>query len=128
MKRETGTAPVGTGAITVLTVLLVLCLCVFSALTLSTAQGDLSLSERNAQMVTAWYQADAEAARQYDAFAAGTDAELESRIPMTDTQCLYLHLSRTDQGEVAVLAWQMISDETAPTEEDQRLPVFTGEF
>jgi len=128
MKREKGSSPVGTGAITVLTILLVLCLCIFSALTLSTAQGDLSLSERNAQMVTAWYQADAEAARQYGAFAAGTDSELESKIPMTDTQYLYLHLSRTDQGEVTVLAWQMISDETELTDADQHLPVFTGEF
>ena len=70
---EKGNSPVGVGVLTVLTVLLVLVLAVFSALTYATAQADLSLSRINADTVTAWYAADAQAAAlldQVEAFAA----------------------------------------------------------
>ena len=67
MKREGSviSSPVGVGVITVITVLLVLSLSIFSALTLSTARADLALSRRNADTVTAYYAADAQAAALY---------------------------------------------------------------
>ena len=48
----------GIGGVTLLTVLLVLCLTLFSVLALSSAQADLRLSEKNARMVTAYYTAE----------------------------------------------------------------------
>ena len=45
------TSPIGVGVISILTVLLVLCLAVFAALTLSSARADLALSRRNADTV-----------------------------------------------------------------------------
>ena len=48
--------------VTVFTVLLVLTLSVFSALTLTSARADLALSRTNARTVSAYYAADAEAA------------------------------------------------------------------
>lgn len=47
--------PVGIGVITVITILLVLTLSVFSALTLASARADLALSTRNAETVTSYY-------------------------------------------------------------------------
>lgn len=47
--------PVGIGVITVVTILLVLTLSVFSALTLASARADLALSKRNAETVTTYY-------------------------------------------------------------------------
>ena len=47
--------PVGIGVITVITILLVLTLSVFSALTLASARADLALSKRNAETVTSYY-------------------------------------------------------------------------
>ncbi len=63
MMQSGQSSPVGIGAISILTVLLILSLSIFSTLTLSTANGDLALSEQNAQTVSDRYAADAEAAR-----------------------------------------------------------------
>ena len=51
----------GLGAATIFTVLLILCLTVFSILTLASAQADLRLTEKNALMVSSYYRADNEA-------------------------------------------------------------------
>ena len=116
--------PIGIGVVSIMTVLLVLTLSVFSALTLTSARADLSLSRTNAGTVAAYYAADAQAARMYAGFAAGDDAELDTYIPMTDTQSLHLHLVRGEDG-VEILAWQ-----TVPVEDDggdgDHLPVFDG--
>ena len=105
-------------------VVLLLSLAVFAALTFTTARSDLALSRTNADTVSAYYAADAQAAALYAQFAAGTDDELETDIPMTDTQSLHLHLVRGEDG-VEILAWQ-----TVPVEDDggdgDHLPVFDG--
>ncbi|NCB64160.1 MAG: hypothetical protein EOM52_11265, partial [Clostridia bacterium] len=73
--NETYPSPVGVGVLTVLTVLLVLVLAVFSVLTYAAAKADLALSERNAETVSAYYAADAEALRQKAYFLAGGEDE-----------------------------------------------------
>ena len=95
--------PIGIGVVSIMTVLLVLTLSVFSALTLTSARADLSLSRTNAGTVAAYYAADAQAARLYADFVSGTDDELEADIPMTGTQSLHLHLVRSGDG-VEILA------------------------
>jgi hypothetical protein len=117
-------SPMGVGVVTILTVLLVLCLTVFSALTLSTARSDLALSHRNADTVRAYYEADAQAARLYADFTGGDVPELETAIPMTETQSLYLHLIRQADGSVLTLAWRTQAEEE--TELDDHLPVWDG--
>ena len=92
------TSPIGVGVISILTVLLVLCLAVFAALTLSSARADLALSRRNADTVQAYYAADAQAVRCYEAFAAGQEDMLEATIPVTKYQSLYLRLARRADG------------------------------
>lgn len=119
--------PVGIGVITVFTVLLVLTLSVFSALTLTSARADLALSSTNAETVRAYYAADAEAAALYEEFAAGTEAELYTEIGLSDTQFLRLHLVR-ENGGVRIAAWQTVPNESSYDLEDDTLPVFTGEL
>ncbi|MEG0320577.1 MAG: hypothetical protein RR949_01255 [Oscillospiraceae bacterium] len=51
-------SPFGLGFLSVLNILLVLSLAVFSALTLSSAQSDLALSRRAAATVSAYYSGE----------------------------------------------------------------------
>lgn len=122
---EKGSSPIGVGVLTVLTVLLVLTLAVFSALTYTSARADLALSRTNAGTVAAYYAADAEAAALLEEFREGLEGELEATLPMTEAQSLYIHLSRGPDGGVRVLAWK-----TVPAREEVEigsgLPVFDG--
>jgi hypothetical protein len=52
----------GIGVVTLFVVLLILCLTVFSVLAFASANADLRLSEKNAEMVEAYYAADSLAA------------------------------------------------------------------
>lgn len=119
--------PVGIGVITVFTVLLVLTLSVFSALTFTSAKADLALSQTNAETVRAYYAADAEAAALYTRFAAGTEPELYTEIDLSETQFLRLHLLR-EGGAVRIAAWQTVPKESTYDSWDDTLPLFTGEL
>ena len=122
---EKGNSPVGVGVLTVLTVLLVLVLAVFSALTYATAKADLSLSRINADTVTAWYAADAQAAALLEEFEAGSEETLEATLPMTERQSLYVRFQREADGTVTVLDWRTVLTEEA--EEGSSLPVYGWE-
>ena len=122
-RRES--SPVGVGVLTVLTVLLALVLAVFSALTYATAKADLSLSRINADTVTAWYAADAQAAALLEEFEAGSEETLEATLPMTERQSLYVRFQREADGTVTVLDWRTVLTEEA--EEGSSLPVYGSE-
>lgn len=118
-------APVGIGLASLFTVLLVLVLAVFSALTLTTARADLALSRINAETAKAYYAADAQAVERYRAFAAGTGAELDEMIPMTQTQALHIHAVRNEDG-IKLLAWQTVPVDEGESLEEENLPVWGG--
>lgn len=124
---EKGNSPVGVGALTVLTVLLVLVLAVFSALTYVTARADLALSRINAATVTAWYDADAQAAALLEEFEAGSEETLEVTLPMTERQSLYVRFQRAADGTVTVLDWRTVLTETEEAGEGSGLPVYGWE-
>lgn len=115
-EKNAVSSPMGVGVITILTVLLVLTLSIFSALTLSSARADLALSRINADTVSAYYTADAQAARLWTDFSAGADGELEEVIPMTDNQHLYVHFIRDEAGTPVIESWTTVTDE--PSEEE----------
>ena len=123
---EKGNSPVGVGVLTVLTVLLVLVLAVFSALTYATAQADLSLSRINADTVTAWSAADAQAAALLEEFEAGSEETLEATLPMTERQSLYVRFQREADGTVTVLDWRTVTAEEE-TDVGSNLPVYGAE-
>ncbi|MCL1804792.1 MAG: hypothetical protein FWG28_02135 [Clostridiales bacterium] len=58
MSEKKGNPLYGIGGVTLLTVLLVLCLTLFSVLALSSAQADRRLSEKSAASVTAYYESE----------------------------------------------------------------------
>ena len=117
-------SPVGVGVLSVITVLLVLTISLFAALAVSTAQADLALSQKNAETVTAYYAADAQAAELYAAFAAGGQPSLEAEIPITQRQSLILRLNREADGRVEVVEWRT---HTSDIPAEDNLPVWNGE-
>lgn len=126
-KKNVLPSPIGVGVITLITVLLVLCLTIFSILTYSSAQADMRLSEVNAEAVAAYYDADAEAAELYAQFAAGTDAELETSLTVSDTQELHLHFVRNADGTAKILAWNTVAIGAAEQSfEEETLPLWLG--
>lgn len=128
MSEHKNRAPFGVGIATILTVLLVLSLTIFAALSLSSARADYALSEIGAQTVAAYYKADAQAVRLYKAFAAGEDEELERTLPMTENQSLFLHLRRLPDGGVQTLAWRTIpTGPDALDDGNDTIKVWTGE-
>ena len=76
MSKARNTAHAGIGIITIINILLVLCLAVFSTLTLSSARSDAALSKINAEAAGAYYRADAAAAK----LAALDDANLQAAL------------------------------------------------
>lgn len=126
--KERSASPIGVGVLTVLTILLVLTLAVFSALTYASARADLALSRKNADTVTAYYAADAQARSLRAQFAQGEEAELKATLPMTEAQSLYIHLERDLDGSVRTLAWKTVpaDEEGDAAFEEAPLPVFDG--
>lgn len=55
--------PSGIGLVSLFTVLMVLCVAVFAVLSLASARADWRITQRNGEAVSAYYQADAHAAR-----------------------------------------------------------------
>lgn len=119
-------SPVGVGVLTVLTILLVLILAVFSALTYASARADRNLSRINADTVTAWYAADAQAAALLEEFEAGSEETLEAALPMTERQSLYVRFQREADGTVTVLDWRTVTAEEE-TDVGPNLPVYGAE-
>lgn len=128
MSESKNRAPFGMGVATILTVLLVLCLTIFAALSLASARADYALSQIGADTVAAYYRADAQASALYRAFAAGDAAVLERILPMTENQSLYLHLRRLPDGGVETLAWRTIpTGADALDAGEDTMQVWTGE-
>ena len=61
MLRKRGAGGIGLGAVSILAVFVVLCMTVFSILSFTSARADQKLSEKNAQAVQEYYQAESEA-------------------------------------------------------------------
>ena len=110
--------PIGLGVTLILTVLLVLTLSLFAALTLSTARSDLALSQINAQTVEGYYRADSQAVEHYHAFSLGEDDTLEADIPINDTQALRIRFSRDEAGQPRIDLWETVSLQPQTQEEN----------
>ena len=110
MSKARNTAHAGIGIITIINILLVLCLAVFSTLTLSSARSDAALSKIN-EAAGAYYSADAAAAKLAAEFIGVTGTELIEAIPITEYQNLNIHLVRNDDGTIDVLEWSSGANE-----------------
>ena len=142
MKETAKTGRINIGTASIVLILLILCLAVFSLLSLSDAQASLSFARRRAESVQAFYQADAKAQAWADSIqgmsvsdalslgtvpeGASVEASEDSRtvtltIPLTQGQSLLAECRLSDG--------QLISSRIFNSEDyaiDTRLPVWTG--
>lgn len=119
------------GAASLMVIFTVLCLTIFSLLSLSSALADRRLSDAVNDSVQAYYKADAEAEAIYARLRAG---EVPAQVHLTgDTYAYACTVSETQQlqvqlknenGSWAVLQWQLVTLEQEHTDAD--LPVWDG--
>ena len=125
--RKFSYPPIHVGVSLLLVVFLVLCMVIFSVLSLSGALKDYKYSEKNAIRTTEYYEANnlaeeklAEIGRSMSADAAGT---IEFTVPINESKLLLVILE-VHPGETPgyqILTWKQIS--TADWTGDQTLPV-----
>lgn len=103
----------------------VLCLAVFSVLTLSTVLADSRLEAAANESVVAWYRADAAAEEILAELRAnGEDGIHDYSVPVSDTQRLDVSV-RLDGEEYEVLRWQLVYSELWQLNDS--LEVWSGE-
>ena len=116
-KRRFTPSLVGAGSLVI--IFAVLCLTLFTVLTLSTVQANKRLSDASIQAVSDYYAADQEAERIFAQLRSGQDSEslgvivlqndiFSYFIPISETQELSVQVQRTASGW-QVLRWQAVS-------------------
>ncbi|MGL5437150.1 MAG: hypothetical protein ACRDBO_17540 [Lachnospiraceae bacterium] len=144
---------VSIGSSSLILIFIILCLATFSLLSLSNAQGDWSLAEKNANAVKVYYQADCEGEKfvqmvgqTVDSIYAATDDEEERRqmlisglgdyyqtdtqiaqteIPMDFDQVLLVELLLGGEGHYSIRSWKVYNQKDYDI--DTSIPVWTGE-
>ena len=135
MKRNSETAaPLSTvGLSTVMVIVAVLCMTVFTVLTLATVRAQSATSDAGLASVSAWYEADCAAERTLaelrngsvpdGVLAEGKDLYLYS-CPVSDTQSIEV-TARITEENYEILRWQLVY--TADWQADDSLEVWTGD-
>lgn len=142
MKETAKTSRINIGTASIVLILLILCLAVFSLLSLSDAKASLSFARRRAESVQAFYQADAKAQTWADsirglelssALSQGSvpdGASVEaSEDGSTITLTIPLSQGQSLAAEYRLSDGQLISSRIFNSEDyaiDTRLPVWTG--
>lgn len=119
------------GAASLLVIFTVLCLTIFSLLSLSTALADRRLSDAAAESVQAYYEADTLAEEIYARLRAGETPEQVQvqgstyayACPVGKTQQLQVCLQQ-ENNTWSVLQWQLVTIENEHA--DSSLPVWDG--
>lgn len=127
--RKTTFPPIGVSALMV--IFSVLCLTVFALLAVSTVRADQRLSEKSAQAVTGYYQADCEAEEILARLRTGerpanvkeTNGIFTYTCPISETQTLVVEVT-VDGTDYNILRWQAVS--TADWQTSDQLPVWQG--
>ena len=142
MKETAKTSRINIGTASIVLILLILCLAVFSLLSLSDAQASLSFARRRAESVQAFYQADAKAQTWAnsirgmdisDALAFGAVPEGAETAASEDGSTIILTIPLS-QGQALSAEYQLsdrhlVSSRVFNSEDyaiDTRLPVWTG--
>ena len=135
---------IGVGSASIVLVFAVLCLTVFSLITLVVARNDKSLADAEAELVKSYYEADTKAERilaeileagaipetaQGIEIQTGWDRERETDVasyicPLSDQKELYVKVAIFDDS-VDIISWQMLDIGTWET--DDTLDLWLGE-
>lgn len=116
MKSDKRTVATPVGSTFLLTIFSVLCLLVFTILTISTAVAEKKLSEKAADSVSAYYAADLEAEKIFSTLRAGTvpanvtvDGNTYSySVEISPSLVLQVTLLQSE-NEWSVLQWETVS-------------------
>ncbi len=129
VKNTSRSGGINIGSATLLTLFAVLCLTIFSLLSLMSANNEWALATRTAEANTAYYVADLEAAKILEQLQAGEMPDgvtseffggYSYSVPIDDAQILKVELG----FDMSVTTWQVISvAEWAP---DDSLDVWDG--
>lgn len=130
MKKKDHISVPATGGSSLLVVFAVLCLVIFSLLSLNTALAEKRLSEASAKAAEEWYAADRKAQEIFARLRAGEAVPGVQRsgtvytyeIPASGHQTLLVSLEKNDH------CWEILSWQTIPHPEDgdTTLPVWQG--
>ena len=115
MKNNKHSAPPVVGGVSLLIIFAVLCLIIFSLLTISTAMAESRLSTANAEAVESFYEADLQAEEIFAQLRAGqlpdgvtVDGNFYYSCPVSSTLSLNVTLYNDGQNWT-VLQWQTVS-------------------
>ena len=120
MRKQETFSPAAVGGSSLLVIFAVLCLTVFSLLSLSSVQAERRLADAATQSVVDYYQADLRAEEIFARLRDGeqiagieeNDGKYQFEVPISGRQTLAVVLSR--QGDTwAVLRWQTVTVEEA---------------
>ena len=123
MRKQETFSPTAVGGRSLLVIFAVLCLTVFSLLSLSSVQAERRLADAATQSVVDYYQADLRAEEIFARLRDGeqiagieeNDGKYQFEVPISGRQTLAVVLSR--QGDTwAVLRWQTVTVEEALNE------------
>jgi len=131
MARKHSFSAPAVGGSTLLVIFAVLCLTVFSLLSLSTVQADIRLADTAAQAVEEYYQANRQA---HEILARLRLGEIPDGVTaqgdlycyqcdISDTQSLFVTV-QLEEANYSILRWQAAS--TADWQPDDTLPVWDG--
>ncbi len=132
MRAENKGGFTAVGLSSVLTIFAVLCLVVFTLLTLSTVLAARSLSDSAADYTLGYYNAELEAETTLAQLRSGTMPEGVRQAggvfcydcPISDTQTLAVEVA-VEGSSYTILRWQAVS--TAQWTADESLPVWDGQ-
>lgn len=123
MKKREAFSPPAIGGTSLLVVFAVLCMTVFSLLSLSTVLAEKRLSDAALEAVTEYYEADLQAQRIYARLRRGeivpgveySGTFADYRCPISENQWLEVRLEQKN-GTWTVLRWQTAAEEPAVSE------------
>ena len=132
MKKEMNFSLPAVGISSLLVIFALLCLTVFSMLSVASASAHQRMAQSSREAVTGYYQADCTAQQILTRLRSGeTPAGVQKEgnvytyaCAISDTQALAVCV-RVDGGDYTVLRWQAVS--TARWEADEKLPVWDGQ-
>ena len=129
MKTDTHTPVLGGTSLMV--IFCILCLTVFSMLTLSAAQAERRLSESFAESATSYYQAEVQAEMVFAQLRSGSVPDcvqhegsfFSYQIPVSRSQLLQVRLLKEEKGWT-ILQWQILVHSNSA--ESPPLPLWEG--
>ena len=130
MKKRNNISVPAIGSSSLLVIFAVLCLTVFSLLSLNTVLAEQRLSESYEQATESWYAADLQAQEIFAKLRAGqtvpgvacSENQYTYSVPVSEHQTLQVIL-RNQNGSWEVISWQTVAH---PEEGDSTLPVYKG--